>query len=601
MDVSVSTTYNTECIGKYNNFICSGKKKDLEECNKYFEEYINKMNFHRTENIEYGECQILNTRKDDKYIHSYNIDSIVQKIQSLTSVLPSDYYNNFMDLFDVTPRDNCCNCISIVLYSTNQPYRLSMYLPNILISLKNIEKYLPNWILRLYLDRSVFELIYKEEYNQDGTKKSCDKFLMDDMNFNLGCEYRKILNKIFQHPNCEVYLSLCSNIIKKRFKMESLRSQRFYGFFDTSVNINACREADGIISVFDCHNLKTMETNDVIFHMYPFNRKHGYKYFAIDGNNLVVNLDDNPDFYNQINNITLKSGEIKGITPSNIVHDTIYSDWHYYYKKYKTIYDIYKNDTEVKTINYVPYYQTFTILMPILAGLFALRCKLKQEIYTKCVLSLRRFIDIDFVNMFGINGLTNDEETIDYDKIHNKLLIGYDELVLMTLFEPIFGTTYEKVDNKIVLYNAIHILDMIGLSIPNAECKSLNYNNSVDLSIQMSNEPEYRCVSKETLKTLNIKGITYNNNFYEIQSIVMLMCFDKLNEYEKYNDIINNKFIYPSSKFIDILNFSTTYIDSNDTMYKFMMSFYDIMLFDDDYYKKKYLKYKSKYLKLKNT
>lgn len=595
------TIQNKECVKKYYKFICTGEKKDLDDCKKYYDEYIDKMNKNYENNEEYGRCVMLTTKKENYYIFNYNNNNIIKKIKLLEDKLPTNYLNKFMELFDVRPRENCCNCISIVIYSNMMPFKLSMYLPNILVSLKNIQKHLPQWILRLYLDRSVFELIYEQEYNSDGSKKDCEKF-------NLGCEYRKILNEIFNHPNCEVYLSICDKIYKDGFKLSSLRSQRYHGFFDETVNINASREADGFISSFDCHNLKTLESSDCIFFMYPFNRQYSYRYFDINDDNLIVDINKYPVIYN-FSEIYLKNNEKFDTEQINIFVDPEYAQWHLQYKTYKTLYNIYNNKIKHDK-EYVPHYENYTILMPILAGLFASKCKLKSEVYYNTVLSIRKFIDVDFIDIFGVSSLNIDGTIIDYNKIHENLLIGYDEILLMVLMEPIFGANFSIEDNQVILHKAKHIFDLIGLSMSKSECIKLDYKYCVDISEKIFKTEI--CISDEDLKTKNISNYTFQTNSNDTLYITRLLCYDKINNYEEYK----GNFIYPTKYFMDVLNYGNQHIkDENDLSdYNWFMSFYDIYKKDNkikqknisndniiskNKYFNKYKKYKKKYLQLK--
>jgi hypothetical protein len=604
---------NPECTARYNRYIDSGKKEDLKECNRYFEEYINEMKEEKLENPEFGKCIILNKKREDKYIHTYNVDNIIKKITDLSDKLPKGYCKNFLETFDVEPRTKCCNCISVVLYSNMNNFGFSKYLPNILISLQNIQTYLPNWILRLYLDRSVFELIYNIEHpdGPDGAKISCEKY-------NLGCEYRKMLNHIFNHANCEVYLSLCSNIYDDGFNMVSLRSQRYHGFIDPTVNINASRETDGFISVFDCHNLKRLETSDVICHMYPFNGYLGFNYlYAYDDN---IEIDNKATKFVKKYRDIFTIGEQYAAEPNLIIaNDPEYADWHTIYKKTKTSYDMYYdnndkellvNEYDIKILannrNY--YYETHTNIIPILAGFFSLKCKIKSDYFYDVVLKLKKFINVDFVELFGTsdayvrNKISLSLFEYNYKRQHNLLQIGYDELLLMLLFEKIFDCEYiyDEKEEIVTLLNARSILELIGLSIPQNSCRTLGYDNSIDFQKEVESEP--LCTrSRDTNRHLFIGPESAGDpDFYDA---LKLLCFDKLNKYittEKF--ITTNKFIYPGKYFIYLLNNGVQYITpDNIENYKFFLKFYNVdgFDFDDDYYKKKYLKYKQKYLKLK--
>jgi hypothetical protein len=582
-----------DCVKKYNKFICTGDKADLEDCQIYYNEYIDKMNKSQEFNDEFGKCVMLNTKKEVKYIHSYNIDSIIAKLKILEDKLPDNYYKKFTELFDVSSIDNCCNCVSIVIYSDMKAERLSAYLPNVLVSLKNMEKHLPNWILRLYLDKSIFELIYEEEQKPD----------IGSDHINYGRIYRKILNDIFNHQNCEVFLSICDKKNKTGFNLSSLRSQRYHGFYDRTVNINASREADGFITVFDCHNLKTLETSDSIFFMYPFNRHYGFEYFNVSDDDLVVDINiDEPSesvIKQTPSNCYLKDTQKIAIEQKNIFNDPQYAEWHNLYKRYKTVYDLYNNKINHK--EYVPHYEKFTILMPILAGLFALKCKLKSKVYYDTVSSIRKFIDVDFVNLFGTKEIYMHDNFFVYNVHHAKLTLGFDEILLMVLFEPIFGTEFTIIENQVILHKAKHIFDMVGLSMSEIECKKLDYNQCVDIS-DIFRETEI-CIEENAMKLYQISNYRWLNNKVDTENVIKLMCYDKTHDYEEYR----GKFIYLSKYYMDVLNYGNQHIYNTEISgYNWFMSFYDI--YNDDTkettnknkkYYNKYLKYKNKYLQLK--
>src|SRR4029078_4141397 len=56
---------------------------------------------------------------------------------------------------------NCCNCISFVLYYSEckDENKLALFLRSLLASVINIKKYLPSWLVRIYLDETVYSCI----------------------------------------------------------------------------------------------------------------------------------------------------------------------------------------------------------------------------------------------------------------------------------------------------------------------------------------------------------------------------------------------------------------------------------------------------------
>ena len=163
------------------------------------------------------------------------------------------------NMFDVGTRTNCCNCISIVVYLVdNTDYsRYSRYLTTLLASIENVKKFLPDWIIRLYIDKSVFEIIYKVEQTSPKNEE-CSQ--------NIGTEYRKTLDTIFSSENCEIYVTFCEKLIDGTLNISKLRNLRFSGFFDKNVKVNASREADGLITQMDCYNLKNFScsSNEIL-------------------------------------------------------------------------------------------------------------------------------------------------------------------------------------------------------------------------------------------------------------------------------------------------------------------------------------------------
>ena len=598
------TKSSSECITCYEKFIESGNKEDLDTCLKYFDEiigdYDNIFSFD-LEEVNLGKCMILNKKLRDKYIHTYDPSNIVKKIIEQRNDLPSDYYCNFMEMYDITPRTNCCNCVSVVLYSNKDSYKLSAYLTNILITLENIEKHLTDWILRLYLDTNIFETIYKEEHETTGEKKSCDPM-------NLGCEYRKMLNYINKHSNCEIYLSFCKKIYETDFSMSKLRTQRYWCFVDQEVNVCASREADGFVTSFDAHNLKTLENSDMIFFTYPFNYGAGFEYLFSKGKDIMclINNAESKKIYS--NTYFTKKGaknydsEIVGIQDE-------YAKWHNNYKFYNYYFE--SEEKKLKGDTEKTYYEAHSMLLPILAGLFALKCKYKKEFYVKQVNKLDTFYK-NFLEVFGNRILRFKYTTVDHANTYSALKTGYDELLLMLLIEPIFGSSYKIVVKDFYEYaifkNANSILNFIGLSIPNSLISNLKYTNSIDLSTQINSTVLNTQHDEALQNNYNIANFSLTKSYNEYLSVSKLMQFDKIN-YSYYEEHCKNKFVYPTKYFMNLLNYGTQHITpmittglTNFNEYLWFIKYYNINLNEsEDIYKKKYLKYKKKYISLKQT
>ena len=118
------------------------------------------------------------------------------------------------------------------------------------ISFYNVANYLDNFIVRFYLDSSVFEELYK------ALKGPSVEF------------YRELfikLKDIIIHEKSEIYIYFCKKIIDNN-TIEKVRSFRFISLFEENTNISIIREADGIVSFADCHNIQlfSLETTEKI-------------------------------------------------------------------------------------------------------------------------------------------------------------------------------------------------------------------------------------------------------------------------------------------------------------------------------------------------
>lgn len=256
---------------------------------------------------------------------------------------------------------DCCNCINIVLYYNNyyDVNGLSKYMPNLKISLTYIEKYLLKWIMRLYLDITLFETIYNiMNSSEEITRKK-------------GEYYNDILHFLSVHPQCEIYIKLCEKTLNLSYKGLT-RNFRLNGLYDDDLNICVSRDADGIVTPIDCHNIKIFEKKEELF----------FTYFYSD----VVRLNINHDNY-QVTNMTKISKKFNGFQNSEITNDKIdivtsnYSMWLNFYK---VIRQVLYNDERCKTnISFIT----------ILAGVFA--CKIKFN--KKYVVNIKKKI-YDIIN-----------------------------------------------------------------------------------------------------------------------------------------------------------------------------------------------------------
>ena len=73
-------------------------------------------------------------------------------------------------------------------------------------------------------------------------------------------------NELLNLENVEIYTIICDDITETteidKVSVHQTRSYRFNALLDDSVNINISREADGIVTFTDCHNIRCFEKSN---------------------------------------------------------------------------------------------------------------------------------------------------------------------------------------------------------------------------------------------------------------------------------------------------------------------------------------------------
>ena len=196
-------------------------------------------------------CRLLGKRADPEYyIHTYDPTAMIAKVRDELGLS-----EEMLDRFDSIRREECCNAISITLYVTDEYCTLAVlqkYLYSIHRTVKNVLKKLPGWIVRVYFDTSVEACVTKEEFG----------------------EFNAIFNAIKDSPNVEVYTYDCPSFKKgasgedRQIPIARTRTLRFLPLSDPEVNLCVVREADGIVSNLDCHNIKMYASNpNILFYL----------------------------------------------------------------------------------------------------------------------------------------------------------------------------------------------------------------------------------------------------------------------------------------------------------------------------------------------
>jgi hypothetical protein len=319
-------------------------------------------------------CTLITSKKDKYYVHTYDPTT---PLLLLSQRLPREIISErFVD----SRRENCCNVISISLYFIGCiPDNMTKYLFSIERTVKNVHNNLPDWIVRVYIDNSVHECI-----------KNADK----------NSRQKTAYNYITTAPNVEVYTYNCAVGDVQPQHIARTRTYRFLPFSDEDVNICVVREADGIVSNWDCRQIHLFSKDHTKMFYFP---------------------------YNQIKRSKLSMFES-------------YEKWLLLYKVIFR-YDFFHN-------NYMGY--------DLLAGLFGIKLKLKRDFYIRTIVSLR-----DEIDRFITAVERNNEETYK-DRGYTKYLlrnahgwvstprgllqeepqllsIGFDEILLLEMFKEVFS------------------------------------------------------------------------------------------------------------------------------------------------------------------
>lgn len=185
-------------------------------------------------------CKLISKKCDKNiyYIHTYDPSTIVENSLFISS-----------GQFNLTKKEQCCNCISITLYANYENDDLVKYMSSIVRSAQNMIISLPTWILRLYMDISIYD--YIQNYEND----------------EIGDYLRKQLMFLHKSANVEIYTNLCP----EPNKINRLRIYRFSALYDEDVNVRMIREADGIVSFQDCHNIKIFLKSNKFMYIIPYN------------------------------------------------------------------------------------------------------------------------------------------------------------------------------------------------------------------------------------------------------------------------------------------------------------------------------------------
>ena len=502
------------------------------------------------------ECYLVNNKKHSFYKYIYDPSKIMQNqidfVISSDIIIDEDYKKKHLrhlsELINPEKKENCCNCVSFTLYiqdmtddkdfiGENKMFfretikKLYGYLSSLQISIININKNLPDFVCRIYMDSSVIKVVNKIKNIDKSLFGEAQKWF--DIHRN---RIVKIIKFIYESDNVEIYTYICKSF---ETSLEKTRSLRFLPLADTEVNIKIIREADGIVTVLDCHNINLFEKSNKLMMTYNILNKSTSPNF--------LNYDTTSYLTNRIENkIPEKKHFIVNIVP--------YSIWLGMYTKN------------------ISYFSRNKSLFDILAGDIGFSIQINPEIYAQNLSKFNENYSIVRENSQGN---------------YMALTAGYDEMFLLELFKNIichefydfeinnFKIDMDKLSNTtianicLILNNVYYpkkhiIIDELDV------LDKLDMLSIVDSQIQQHTETTYLYdyLFDSQLKKL----ITMNIVPDEMLSINNMLLLLNEMPYKNHNE--------------NIVLYIYTYSD-------------DEKLYKQKYlkYKQKYLKYKQKYFK----
>ncbi len=474
-------------------------------------------------------CKLINNKCVDKYYcHIYNPSIYIDKLKEL------GLSNDVISRFDNVPKYNCCNVISISLYlkesceieddNKRNNYYILKTLPSIYATIKNVEKNLPNWIVRVYFDKSVYRCLenIENEIKKNKEKDEKDKINLKNEEF-LYERYQEILIS----PNVEIYTYLCEDI-----NISKTRTYRFLTMIDEDVNLYVIREADGIVSNLDCHNIKIYEeSKDKLFYLVDF-----------DNNNI---LSENK-IYSQFCKLKPLSYSKAGLDylienkgENGMANYNSYAAWLFLYK-YLIENEFFKNKQNI---------------YDLLAGAFSFKLKINKEFYYDKINNLHIKIE-SLEKIFQIEESDIKKNIETYNKFFKDYPftdISFFNPNLNSLFVDLFGSFITEKDDyteellferKILFFKHLIIIDNV-LNIGFDEILLLDIFKeliSIDItSDKLEKSEEYKKYRYNYPPSNEIYKLNYPINIEKLNTIKNIFLCDEYDE--KININIDNTIV----------------------------------------------------------
>lgn len=433
-------------------------------------------------------CTLITRKRSEYYKFTYDPTIYFYRLRNI------GISESVINQFNGEIYHNCCNVVSIMLYLTpiTSIQYYYMYIGCIRQTVINVRNSLPNWLVRVYMDTSV----YKYVSNHD--------------------EETKIFKDIIDSPNVEIYTYDCESYkptcIKDCVPISRTRMLRFMVMADPEVNMYAIREADGIVGNLDCHNLKAFEENiNKIFYISPLH-------------NLSKLYDD--DLHDN-DTKTFRTNMFKS-----------YSPWLYLFKRF-FYYDFFKENLN---------------LYDLLAGVFSSKLKFRYDYFTDFANKLRDKCDefnkgnqkdiiqellkgtykqlsniLVFVHKHRAAELMWDNEEKLINDIRGHINIGYDEGLLLGLFKDIISVKLKNIlnDNSKTAFLDEKDVEKTESIMISANIKTITYDQNTQKEYGMDGI----CIKllKDGIISNNINGKIIDEEFFRnIQKQI-----EKNDEYKK--------------------------------------------------------------------
>lgn len=275
----MSTLYLTEkCKDAWHEY---NKIKDINLLDKC----INFIKSEYSENNLFGDNCVVKVRRATEYYNkTYDEENVVKLLRRVEELADTDnklkheIKNNLKKMFNLNRKtaQGLCDCVSISLYINmissdvgRYEYdigKLLMYLCSINASIFTI-KHNTDYIVRIYFEIGTLQFIF--DFINDRLPKSAAYKLPNVQRdiTKIREQLRKLINEIFLCNIVEPHILMCNlRMNDPDYVVGKLRLYRYSGFTDLTVRINVAREADGSVSLLDCHNLNLLSSGDYILY-----------------------------------------------------------------------------------------------------------------------------------------------------------------------------------------------------------------------------------------------------------------------------------------------------------------------------------------------